>query len=142
MAKKPSKRTTLNPFKGRWRITWMNQWDQDFVNEEVEGFFQFDAKNNAVGWDFESEDPFEESTFSYRLESGELVDSTVVTMEWDRIGAPSLEGEVLAEGETADVAALHGWRREVFGTQALRLVNGETAIKFERRKIRLFDLKP
>ena len=48
---------------------------------------------------------------------------------------------IAAEGEAADVSALHGWRREVFGNQALRLVNGETAIKFERRKIRLFDLK-
>ncbi len=30
-----------NPLFGRWRITLMEQWDQDFVNEEVEGFFEF-----------------------------------------------------------------------------------------------------
>ena len=30
-----------SPFTGRWRITWMDQWDQDFVDEEVEGFFEF-----------------------------------------------------------------------------------------------------
>jgi hypothetical protein len=27
---------------GRWRITWMEAWDQDFVDEEVEGFMEFD----------------------------------------------------------------------------------------------------
>jgi hypothetical protein len=42
----PKKQAT-NPFKGRWRITWMEQWDQDFVDEEVEGCFEFDAKDNG-----------------------------------------------------------------------------------------------
>ena len=44
-----------------------------------------------------------------------------------------------ADGETADVPALHGWRREVFGERALQLVRGEIAIKFERRKITVFE---
>ena len=48
---------------------------------------------------------------------------------------------IAAEGETANVAALHGWRREVFGNEALRLVRGEIAITFERRKIRIFDVQ-
>jgi hypothetical protein len=26
---------------GRWRIVWMEVWDQDFVDAEVEGFFEF-----------------------------------------------------------------------------------------------------
>ncbi len=43
-----------------------------------------------------------------------------------------------AEGEAADVPALHGWRREVFGERALQLVRGEIALKFERRKITIF----
>ncbi len=45
--KKKPKRSAKNPFKGRWRITWMEQWDQDYVDEEVEGFFEFDAKDNG-----------------------------------------------------------------------------------------------
>ncbi|MBX3582470.1 MAG: ribonuclease D [Rhizobiaceae bacterium] len=49
---------------------------------------------------------------------------------------------IAAEGEAADVPALHGWRRAVFGEQALRLVRGEIAIKFERRRIRIFDISP
>jgi ribonuclease D len=47
---------------------------------------------------------------------------------------------IAAEGEAADVPALHGWRREVFGDEALRLVRGEIAIRFERRKIAVFDV--
>jgi hypothetical protein len=27
---------------GRWRIVWMEGWGQDFVDAEVEGFFEFD----------------------------------------------------------------------------------------------------
>ena len=48
---------------------------------------------------------------------------------------------IAAEGEAAEVPALYGWRREVFGEQALRLVRGEIAIKFERRKIAVFEIK-
>ncbi|MBZ9675116.1 ribonuclease D [Mesorhizobium sp. ES1-1] len=47
---------------------------------------------------------------------------------------------IAAEGEDADVAALQGWRRAVFGETALKLVRGEIGIKFERRKIAVFDL--
>ena len=42
---------------------------------------------------------------------------------------------IAAEGEKADVAALTGWRREVFGNRALDLVNGKIAIRFRDRKI-------
>ena len=38
MAKKAASK---NPVEGRWRITWMDQWDQKFVDAEVEGFFEF-----------------------------------------------------------------------------------------------------
>ncbi|MEO9337265.1 ribonuclease D [Mesorhizobium sp. SB112] len=47
---------------------------------------------------------------------------------------------IAAEGEKADVPALNGWRAEVFGQQALRLVRGEIAIKFEDRKIVVFEV--
>jgi hypothetical protein len=44
MAKKLKSRT---PFSGRWRITWMDQWDQQFVDAEVEGFFEFRSDNQG-----------------------------------------------------------------------------------------------
>ena len=40
MAKKNNMKRK-NEFQGRWRITWMGQWDQDYVDEEVEGYFEF-----------------------------------------------------------------------------------------------------
>lgn len=33
-----------NPLAGKWRIVWMEKWDQDFVDEEVPGHFTFDAR--------------------------------------------------------------------------------------------------
>lgn len=48
---------------------------------------------------------------------------------------------IAADGEKADVQALHGWRREVFGEQALRLVRGEIALKFDRRRIAVFEVE-
>ena len=33
-------------FVGRWRIVSMEMWDQDFVDDEVDGYFEFDNK----GW--------------------------------------------------------------------------------------------
>jgi len=45
-----------------------------------------------------------------------------------------------AEGEEADVPAMHGWRRQVFGDLAIKLVRGEIALKFDRRRIAVFEL--
>jgi hypothetical protein len=35
------------PFSGHWRITWMDLWDQEFVDAEVEGFFEFGPNNGG-----------------------------------------------------------------------------------------------
>lgn len=47
---------------------------------------------------------------------------------------------IAAEGEEADVPAMQGWRRQVFGDLAAKLVRGEIALKFDRRKVAVFDL--
>ena len=44
------------------------------------------------------------------------------------------------DGEDADVVALHGWRRAVFGEPALKLVRGELAIRFANRKLEVFSV--
>jgi hypothetical protein len=36
-----------NPFTGRWRIISMSAWDQEFIDEEEEGYFEFDDKDNG-----------------------------------------------------------------------------------------------
>ncbi len=43
--------------------------------------------------------------------------------------------QIAAHGDKADVAALHGWRRELFGDTALKLIAGKVALKFENKKI-------
>jgi hypothetical protein len=37
----------MNPFTGRWRIVSMEQWEQGFVDEEEEGYFEFDDKGRG-----------------------------------------------------------------------------------------------
>jgi hypothetical protein len=39
---------TPNPFAGHWRITSMEQWDEDFVDEEEEGYFEFTERGMGV----------------------------------------------------------------------------------------------
>jgi hypothetical protein len=36
-----AKRKPKSPFAGRWRITEMDQWDQDYEDEDVEAFIEF-----------------------------------------------------------------------------------------------------
>lgn len=48
--------------------------------------------------------------------------------------------KIAAEGEKADVPAMHGWRREVFGDKALKLVGGGLALRFEKRRVTVFEL--
>ena len=43
--------------------------------------------------------------------------------------------EIAAVGEKADVAALKGWRREVFGNDALALLDGKIGLKLEGREV-------
>ena len=47
---------------------------------------------------------------------------------------------IAAEGEAADVPAMQGWRREVFGKVAARLVRGEIGLKFEKRRVAVFEV--
>jgi ribonuclease D len=46
----------------------------------------------------------------------------------------------LALDDNAPIRALDGWRRDIFGTPALKLKNGKTAIAIENKKIKLIDL--
>jgi ribonuclease D len=56
-----------------------------------------------------------------------------------RLLASSEELERLAAGET-DLPALHGWRREVFGEQALALRAGKVALGVEGKRVKVVAL--
>ena len=36
-----------SPFTGRWQIVSMTEWDEDYINAEVQGFIEFDAKGGG-----------------------------------------------------------------------------------------------
>ena len=36
-----------SPFTGRWRIVSMSGWDEDYIDEEEEGYFEFDEKGGG-----------------------------------------------------------------------------------------------
>jgi hypothetical protein len=45
MAKKKPK--PKSPFLGRWHIVSMSTWDEDYLNEEVQAFIEFDDKEGG-----------------------------------------------------------------------------------------------
>lgn len=47
---------------------------------------------------------------------------------------------IAAQGDDADVGALKGWRRELFGERALKLIRGELALKFSGKKVDAVEL--
>ncbi|MFK3778549.1 ribonuclease D [Agrobacterium sp. NPDC089420] len=48
--------------------------------------------------------------------------------------------KIAAEGENATVAALTGWRRDLFGDVALKLINGEVALRFAGKKVEAIEV--
>ncbi len=42
MAKRSKPPKPKSSLLGHWRITWMAEWDQDYVDEDVEGYFDFE----------------------------------------------------------------------------------------------------
>ena len=57
-----------------------------------------------------------------------------------RLIATSSDLDALAQDDTADVPALKGWRRRIFGDKALALKAGELALAVGDRRIRVVDL--
>lgn len=55
--------------------------------------------------------------------------------------ANSSDLDKIAADDEADVPAMHGWRRELFGEDALRLKRGEIALAAQGHKIKLVELK-
>ena len=61
-----------------------------------------------------------------------------------KLVAHSADIEAIAADDAADVAALHGWRRDLFGADALALKHGHLGLGFctDGRKLRLVALEP
>lgn len=57
-----------------------------------------------------------------------------------RLIASSSEVEEIADGRNADLGALRGWRRKVFGEDALRLVRGEVALSANGSEVEIIEI--
>jgi ribonuclease D len=57
-----------------------------------------------------------------------------------RLIASSADIEAIAANDDADVEALKGWRREVFGERALALKHGKIALKLENGRVAIEEL--
>src|SRR3546814_4970241 len=76
--------------------------------------------------------------------AGPLVDLLKVLLKFkceindvaQKLVASVADLEAIAATDDADVPALHGWRREVFGEDALRLKHGELALSAGRRTLK------
>jgi len=49
--------------------------------------------------------------------------------------------EKIANDDNADVGALHGWRREAFGADALKLKRGELALVLDGARVRVVEVR-
>jgi ribonuclease D len=58
-----------------------------------------------------------------------------------RLVASSEDIEALALEETADHPVLHGWRAEMFGNDAVRLIKGEIALRAEGKRVKIVAVK-
>jgi ribonuclease D len=54
-----------------------------------------------------------------------------------KLVASGADLERIATDDKAAVPALHGWRREVFGEDALALKHGQVALAVQNRRVRL-----
>ncbi|MDZ7823679.1 MAG: ribonuclease D [Ahrensia sp.] len=48
--------------------------------------------------------------------------------------------QIAVHGAKADVDAMKGWRKELFGDKAVRLINGQSALQFKDRKLGVVDV--
>ena len=57
-----------------------------------------------------------------------------------KLVATSQELEQIAADDAAEVAALRGWRHELFGEDALKLKHGKLALAAQGRQVKLIEL--
>ena len=58
-----------------------------------------------------------------------------------RLIANAADLETLAQDDHADIPALHGWRRELFGNRALDLKAGRIALALEKQQVVILELE-
>ena len=115
-----------SPFEGRWRITSMEMWGQDFVDAEVEGFIEFGP--NGLG------------SFQFGYVSGEID-----YRDGTRDGKPSVEWSWDGNDEM-DPAKGRGWAvidgSEIHGLLAFHQGDESEFVAIRKDKARSKPKKP
>ena len=57
-----------------------------------------------------------------------------------KLVASNADIEAIAAGHDTDIPALHGWRRDIFGTDALNIKNGKRAITLDDGALKLIEI--
>ena len=69
-----------------------------------------------------------------------------ITAERESVGARVIASSddlaAIAADDGADVPAMHGWRRKMFGEKALALKRGDIALGFDGRRAEVIELEP
>src|SRR5438876_278222 len=104
-----------NPFTGRWRITFMSAWEDDYLDEEVQAFIEFDE--NGGGWfqfgyvqgqiDYRTTKRDDKTAVEFSLEGGDGADGTPLTGRgWAILGDDELNGMFcIHEGDDSEFVA-------------------------------------
>ena len=84
MAKKRSK--PKSPFPGRWHIVSMSTWDEDYLDEEVPAYIEFDDKGGGS---------FQFGYVQGIIDCREGLRDGVPCVEWSREGGDGADGTPL-----------------------------------------------
>ncbi|MGP3991936.1 hypothetical protein [Streptomyces sp. 3N207] len=76
-----------------------------FLTISIAGYpdITFTGPDEPVGYDFDDEDPGDDTALISRMFSAELGDTVEVTVHWDQIEVPPLRGQVAHEGDAVEL---------------------------------------
>jgi hypothetical protein len=113
MARKKSK--PQSPFVGRWRIVSMSMWDEDYLDEEVEAYIEFDDSGGGsfqFGYvqgviDYREGQRDGQSVAEFSWEGGDGADGTPLTGRgWAMLKDKGLHGLIaIHSGDESDFEA-------------------------------------
>jgi hypothetical protein len=113
MAKKKSK--PKSPFLGRWHIVSMSEWDEEYLDEEVQAFIEFDDKGGGsfqFGYvrgiiDYRERLRDDQTAAEFSWEGGDGADGTPLTGRgWAILQEDELNGMIfIHQGDDSEFVA-------------------------------------
>ena len=109
------KKKQESPFTGRWRIVSMSAWEDDYLDEEVQAFIEFEEKGSGsfqfgyvqglIDWRLTTRDG--EPAVEWSWEGGDGADGTPLTGRgWGKMKDAELHGEFfIHQGDDSEFVA-------------------------------------